>query len=350
MFKRKFISVGHGGFSKETFYNDEEKPAFSIVYDCGSYRPKEIEEKIDKNTLPDKKEVINILFLSHFDNDHINGVERLLDRCQVQKLMMPLYNTSVLLAEYVLSTTRGSSFSSTPTSRIIASAIYRSSVGNTETVYVPVHGDNAAFGSRMHKSGNTIDSPLKEIWEYIPYNIPFDDSQHEAFYNWLIARFPKCLNEFGLDIGYLDDLLLSQDIFSEVKNKLKKFKDKNEHSMILYSGPVELVNGKTEERAPCLYMGDFDATKKNISTLVSLLAHRWPFIHLLQVPHHGSKYNYHAGTHLYDNQVVGITFASESEEKYPAAEIKNEIVENQGIPIKVSYSEYTEVNIVIKNY
>ena len=71
---------------------------------------------------------------------------------------------------------------------------------------------------------------------------------------------------------------------------------------------------------------------------------------IMQVPHHGSKYNYHTGSHLYDNHVVGIIFASESEEKYPAKEIKNEMVENQGIPIKVSYSEYTEVEIVLKNY
>lgn len=350
MFIRKFISIGHGGFSKETFYNQNEKRVFSIVYDCGSYRQKEIEYKIDNNTLADKQEVIDILFLSHFDNDHINGVEHLLDRCQVKKLMIPSYNTPVLLTEYIISTTHGSSFSPTPASRIIERVIYHSSIDDVETVYIQKDGDKTNYTAGNHNSGTAISSPIKEIWEYIPYNLPFNEDEYENFYNWFIGKYSACQNENGINISIVAELLADRNVFSEVKREVKKLKGRNKHSMILYSGPVELKNNKTEERAPCLYMGDYEATQTNVSTIINLLDYRWPFIHLLQVPHHGSIHNYQKGSGLYNNHIVGITFASESEENYPAKEIKNEIVENQGIPIKVSYSEYTEVIVVIKNY
>lgn len=68
---RTFHSVGQGAFYSEDFDN------FKMVYDCGSYKNKDLIENEVKNSF-DTKEVIDAVFVSHFHEDHINGLEFLL--------------------------------------------------------------------------------------------------------------------------------------------------------------------------------------------------------------------------------------------------------------------------------
>lgn len=83
---RVFFPVGHGGFSFERM--DET----TIVFDCGS-RPKSY---VEKNIMALKDElfdedmpVIDHLFLSHFDEDHRNGLEQLLKTFEVKQIHLP---------------------------------------------------------------------------------------------------------------------------------------------------------------------------------------------------------------------------------------------------------------------
>ncbi len=93
--ERIFYPVGHGAFYVERFYvDDAASPFYSIVFDCGCYNgtplstyQKRINSIIDNDaSLPD---TIDVLFISHFHTDHINGIKHLLSICDVKTIVVP---------------------------------------------------------------------------------------------------------------------------------------------------------------------------------------------------------------------------------------------------------------------
>lgn len=81
---RTFHPIGQGAFYSEEFYNSEKGCIFRAVYDCGSLKycglqrnsdgtplkRKDIEERVVQ-AFPDGHGV-DILFVSHLDDDHVN--------------------------------------------------------------------------------------------------------------------------------------------------------------------------------------------------------------------------------------------------------------------------------------
>ena len=92
--KRTFHTVGQGAFFTEQFYSDDATTLlYNVVYDCGS-RSKGIKTQMERsirNVFHDKKE-IDVLFLSHFDDDHINFVKTLKDNGHLSgtKIFIPM--------------------------------------------------------------------------------------------------------------------------------------------------------------------------------------------------------------------------------------------------------------------
>ncbi len=74
--------VGHGTFLTGMVYDDDcPEKSFSWVYDCGSKRTKRIKEGInDLHRWEMWPERVDLLILSHFDDDHVNGVEQFLNK------------------------------------------------------------------------------------------------------------------------------------------------------------------------------------------------------------------------------------------------------------------------------
>lgn len=95
-----FHSVGQGLFYSGIIskYASNCYDQFSFVYDCGSLNAKKRAQEIDlfKSNLKDKK--INLLVISHFDLDHINGLDRLLSKTTVDTVIIPYYS----LAERIM--------------------------------------------------------------------------------------------------------------------------------------------------------------------------------------------------------------------------------------------------------
>lgn len=88
----QFYPVGQGLFSSGSLdWSASRPPRFLWVYDCGTIsKDARIEDRI-KDLMCDTKgrRRIDLLILSHFDNDHINGVVRLLKAFKIGTLILP---------------------------------------------------------------------------------------------------------------------------------------------------------------------------------------------------------------------------------------------------------------------
>ena len=83
--------IGQGAFYSERIECDDR--TYNIVYDCGSGNfnkaPKLLEREI--TSYYKKNDVIDALFISHFDNDHINGINELRRHTsEIKNVIVPL--------------------------------------------------------------------------------------------------------------------------------------------------------------------------------------------------------------------------------------------------------------------
>ena len=74
MINRTFFSVGQALFCREQVDNR------TIMYDCGGQTEAIVKCVIDAEYPVGNASVIDALFISHYDKDHINGVFHLLRR------------------------------------------------------------------------------------------------------------------------------------------------------------------------------------------------------------------------------------------------------------------------------
>lgn len=85
----KFYPVGQGCFYAGSIKKDEEE--FVIVYDCGTASSRRfLLDSIAKFKRDYKK--IDLLMISHFDEDHVNGLSELLTGIPCEKVIIPYYS------------------------------------------------------------------------------------------------------------------------------------------------------------------------------------------------------------------------------------------------------------------
>ena len=83
--------VGQGGFSIERIDD------FVTVFDCGSVSsPQVVEKWIGK--LQSEVDHVNVLFISHFDKDHVISIKYLLSKVSVLKVITPYIPTELRTA------------------------------------------------------------------------------------------------------------------------------------------------------------------------------------------------------------------------------------------------------------
>jgi hypothetical protein len=77
--------VGQGGLCEG--WIGQSRATFRWVYDCGSNQTSALTREINRVGGP-----IGLLFLSHLDNDHVNGVDALLAARQTDEVVLPYLN------------------------------------------------------------------------------------------------------------------------------------------------------------------------------------------------------------------------------------------------------------------
>ncbi len=185
---RTFNSIGQGAFYTEEFTDHN----FTMIYDCGSYQNKSIiESEIKKGDL--NKE-IDLLVISHFHEDHINGLEYLLKNHNIKNIILPflhpsekievfLHNSNQFIQNLCLNPKEtikeNSEFKDT---KIIFVSEYKKELENSDPVDISNLNDSVNSGTEI-----TIATQTKHCkWTYVPFNFRFKERSSK-----LISIFKK---------------------------------------------------------------------------------------------------------------------------------------------------------------
>ena len=322
--KRIFHPVGQGAFFTEQFYDATmETVLYNVVYDCGSKSTgigTQMERDI-RNCFHNRKK-IDVLFLSHFDDDHVNYVGYLKKEGYLQgtRIFIPMVLDEMRLGiepystnyQFVLSLNEQGEDGT----KVIKVKIDESDAEDAAPVNTnePLTIEN--IKDDEIKSGITIrpkDKTIGEIWRYTLMNVQFKE---------LLAEFKQKLDESDpkLDFDRLNDIdyverniVPLRKVYQTLGKKPKDGTAINLNSLLVMSYPVESCNCNyvgclhMNKRYPrfvcrwgyegsCLYTGDTSANEKlvwnKIEQLIALCLGQDERLMMLQVPHHGSMYSY----------------------------------------------------------
>lgn len=275
----EFNSVGQGLFYSGSITNDNLK--FYFVYDCGSsskdiYLKSEVERIREK--IKSKFKCINLLVISHFDADHVNGIDRLLTEIGVNTVIIPyiipLHRLAIAI-KYPNEEPSYYSFMSNPikflTDRGVKNIILLSNgFSSKEEILdfnpdIDSHNDDELIINKLFND-KILAKRLKEDDDYeedILDNNRVQIKSHQGylllknfwifkFFNYkvdekIILDFKKSLIYNGIDISSIDKIReLIMKINDKNKKTMKKIKkcykkicgDINNTSVIMYHGPI----------------------------------------------------------------------------------------------------------------
>lgn len=318
---REIHPIGQGAFYTESFelHNHD---TFNVVYYCGSYwdgKASRIDYANSKNDSHGfSKEIdeykakvndkIDLLFISHFHSDHINGIRRLLKNTSNVKLYMPYLDNDqrmffFLHNLYDLDNGRGLGDHEDTINWL--RNLYFGQLENIEKIFVGEDG--------RHQSGEPIfvDILPHHEWVYIPV-VYIAKSFRDV-----VRDFTKELKRSLPNISNNSIIGNVEKYWAQIKKCIKTEKIKsNNLSMMLYSGPDGSypyyfeVRIKSSVDVPhygfcdycdcdkrrvrksylvgCLYVGDMEDGRA-FQELKDKLDWHIGLIGLLQISHHGDE-------------------------------------------------------------
>lgn len=323
VFKRVLHPVGQGAFFTEQFYDENGTAVFNVVYDCGEKSStKHLDIEIDNTlNLTGTPLEIDVLFISHLDEDHINGVSRLVNmHCLTKRsiVILPLHYPLVL--KLVLQQSRNVSGFYVDRTYENLMNLFSSEAkilgisNNEEFLDDPLIFDEGLSGVNAFSAIKSM-QPLKykDLWYYFPFNTILDDDRYHKFQDALDdAKIDKSQLADGQYI--LNHLKELTGIYKQLPKSIGKVTAINVNSLnVLSYGAKDLNYHLTwlnymdnnirrwclpwvdlerivyNSRCSCLYTGDcvmeghFD---KCLSTLINKIT---PVIGIMQIPHHGRE-------------------------------------------------------------
>ena len=325
---RTIHPVGQGAFYSETLHRPGFNDDKHIVYDCGSLSSKSrLKEDID-NFLP-KGSTIDVLFISHFHDDHVNGIKHLAKKYNIKNVVLPQIDQYewFYIVENFMAT-------GTPNASVVSDV--RVSVGDARVIEVAPMGDSQDTMLSdepliLHDFGINNNSRNLVIARPSPIVI---SSRFFSLWHFIVVNPLKGSNIAALkaeleNIDYEGRKLTIEDLHKhkvltalrgEIQEAYRRiFKGGNEYSMCMLS---ELADRKhycsfssfSMPSCRCLDFRDWilcrkasryrnsdgglycgDADFRHCDTLDCLkgsLRGREENVALLQLPHHGSKENF----------------------------------------------------------
>lgn len=333
---RTIHPVGQGGFYSEIFRDGIND--YCIVYDCGSENKQKLKSAIS-SAFPDNTP-IDILFISHFDSDHVNGIKELIKHHTIKCVVMPQlkqFEWFYILDDCIKREKKATdehihnlrtAIRDIPIVEVEPSNSERGVDANENTHFINLD-ENIEL--RIIKSGTKLSNDwLGEIsWIFMPIN------------NWNALKISQLKKELEnllkpiLGKTIIDWSNLSDEIIPTLNKHRKKFNSiykkifgsANNGSMLLYSG-INDVNHQIHshlffnccqcecclrwsgchyvyrDKEVCLYTGDANLLDgfqiRNLQMKVGRLIDR---IGLMQIPRHGSIKNF--SWQAYSNLSIG---------------------------------------------
>ena len=295
---RTIHPVGQGGFYTEIFEIPNQKGEISthcVVYDCGSATRAEPKKTIESALFDEDGLDIDILFISHFDDDHVNGLAELSKKHRIKRIVIPQihgYEWFYILEDSIK---RGTYQPRGNLIKGFLNSIRNENAQNEIQIIEIAPIDSSEYNNQTLPSGSVLSPFEKEIeWIYIPVNTM--DLNKINLLKWELAPI------FGADQDptIWDSMSGEQcaTVISENRSTIndiykRVFGSSNASSMCLYSGldSVSLQSESNiykgcwqfcywrdswcrskENSEACLYTGDSNLNDPNLRhTLICVL-------------------------------------------------------------------------------
>lgn len=362
---RTFHSVGQGAFYTEKFDN------FTMVYDCGSKK-----EYIDKEikTSFEKDEDVNLLFISHFHEDHINGLDTLLKWCNVEYVALPLLTDESKIELFCESFKSNNHF--------IDDLIFhpyntiKSLSPETKVIFVKPFNirDERETEIKLNdiddkghiNSGTKILTDKLNPWIFVPSNYEVSNRVHT-----LTSKLKKLPFTTSSTQEFIKNWSKPSNR-KEIKKCFNSLKgNPNQNSMTLYSGAneesvnIDVLNFQTltgnlgfpfalylsHHKYPtsgCLYFGDYEAKGSNRWDNIKRVYNRyWNDIDTIQIPHHGSIENYNVEINSRPEIISVISTGTNNRYRHPSSYVTSEIIKNRGYLCNVTEIPLSRVQYVV---
>lgn len=360
LYRRILHPVGQGAFFSAHFCYDNQsgtnKPFLNVVYDCGTVsRGKDVPTKIQKEVdiTFNADDHIDLLFISHFDEDHTNGLDYLLDQTRID------HNTYAVIpfAYPYLIMVMEDNYPSM--ARFIKRAIEK------KVKFVGIGGRDLErpleiVASEAKETGLiTLDSnnlftvwntdSKRPLWYFYPF-MTIDIDSLQAKFEAMVGQDKKLS---GIDVNNAKEVIAHKKELKDIYKKIGKTKNRvskiNVNSLLMMSFPAKDLKvvyanflGYGFEQAAieygyrdydrmlrhlryhcsiagptCLYTGDsvieekgdFDMISRHaIGVMRSLTG--YDKIDLMQIPHHGSEWSFPSGMMVNLKPTVRATFVN----------------------------------------
>lgn len=341
---RNHYPVGQGFFSSQQILYGDEK--FTCVYDCGSVS--ENHDYLLNKYMDDLRKTTNtieLLVLSHFDADHINGLKKLVERFNIRNIVIPYLSTfekllfllgkniplnrhamqtDLYFLAYLIDGEENNFLRSIEEGRIEVIS------SRSEVTSVPIYPDGELSAQ--------IDGRYMPFWEFSYFSLApgeagkVEEDLIEKFEDNLTEELLQGIENNDISLIYENRSCIKRayrkavcEVWDNYPRKVPKTDPYNFSSVILYSGPTRNARYNIFsiiKKSLCpiytysngisnLYyynnldffnlgwLGTGDARlrqKKNIAELDSKLkGWRKKLIGTITIPHHGSFHNWNNG-------------------------------------------------------
>ena len=385
-FLRTFHPVGQGAFYTEQHLVGSEQ--LTVVYDCGSLTgavggaSRDFLRKVT-SALP-RGTVIDLLFISHFHEDHVNGLATLKKQHPVRAVVLPKLSEEarilVRLENYLefgdaARTSRAlldnpRAFFGKKTLLIFVEPVQPGTPpAGTEADSVPIEvlpgrdtpievppslrsQDLTPAASISSGTAIRLHTKAMRFWEYVPFNYEYP-TRHRQLLTLLatLRTRPADLTELESVLERKKDLTAA---YAKLPGKL------NQNSLVVYAGPLGHaprarhrggLGQPTWHRptvAGCLYLGDAELKAPAMTShLRTHLGTRWLRIGTLQVAHHGAVGNFSPAVVQARMQAV-ISYGTDNQHGHPSAYVVGHLHRLSATPVLVNealesgfYSHFT---------
>lgn len=314
VFYRTVHAVGQGLFCTEIIQSKYHQEGYiNVVYDCGTLsNQKNIEQII--STCFNHGDSIDYLFISHFDEDHINKIPLLKKKYTINNVVLPLLhkNEAIIIKSfykalglddlYELVSDPKKYFG--PNTNLYFVKPYIDGLedaiselpNNKDNGVIIDSGTPLIMGNPNKQNKDPINDKDDE-WVFIPYNVMHHNRSKQLIKSLIEKRIDK-------DIFSYFDASNNKDAEKARKEKIRKLRSVynklkngiNSNSLVLYSGDISeidikkakkmMANNNSYNNAGCVYTGDSSFKDYQISMIFKSVLGQ---IKLIQIPHHGRK-------------------------------------------------------------